>query len=126
LYALNAVLPAIRSPGAGLVVISPQLPGFSKDMNTKQNLDFDILYDSGNQTAEMFGIMMRLPDELIAVYKKLSVDLVRFNGDNLWRLPVPARFVIDRGGIVLAVEADPDYTTRPEPDDTVAALRALA
>jgi peroxiredoxin len=69
---------------------------------------------------------MQLPDELIAVYKKLGVDLVRFNGDNLWRLPVPARFIIDRGGIVRAVEADPDYTTRPEPDETLAALRGLA
>jgi peroxiredoxin len=123
---LNAVLPTIRSPGAGLIVISPQLPSFSKDMHAKQNLKFDILHDSGNQTAEMFGIKMQLPDELIAVYKKLGVDLVRFNGDNLWRLPVPARFIIDRGGIVRAVEADPDYTTRPEPDETLAALRALA
>jgi peroxiredoxin len=123
---LNAVLPTIRSLGAGLVVISPQVPSFSKDMHTKQSLEFDILHDSGNQTIEMFGIMMRLPDELIAVYKKLGVDLVRFNGDNLWRLPVPARFIIDRGGIVRSVEADPDYTTRPEPDETLAALRALA
>ena len=123
---MNAVLPTIRSLGAGLVVISPQLPSFSKDMHTKQSLEFDILHDFGNQTIEMFGIMMRLPDELIAVYKKLGVDLVRFNGDNLWRLPVPARFIIDRGGIVRAVEADPDYTTRPEPDETLAALRALA
>jgi peroxiredoxin len=116
----------MRSFGAGLVVVSPQLPGISKDMHTKQSLEFDILHDSGNQTAETFGIMMRLPDELIAVYKKLGIDLVRFNGDDLWRLPVPARFVISRGGIVRAVEADPDYTTRPEPEETLAALRALA
>jgi peroxiredoxin len=122
---LNAVLPTIRSLSSGLVVISPQLPAFLKDLKAKQNLDFDILHDAGNQTAEAFGIMMRLPDELIEVYKKLGVDLPRFNGDNLWRLPVPARFVIDRGGVVRAVEADPDYTTRPEPEETVAALRAL-
>jgi len=122
---LNAVLPTIRSLGSGLVVISPQLPAFLKDLKAKQNLDFDILHDAGNQTAEVFGIMMRLPDELIEVYKKLGVDLPRFNGDNLWRLPVPTRFVIDRGGIVRAVEADPDYTTRPEPEETLAALQAL-
>ena len=122
---MNTVLSAIHALGARLVVISPQLPAFLKDLKTKQNLDFDILHDAGNQTAEAFGIMMRLPDELIAVYTKLGVDLVRFNGDTLWRLPVPSRFVIDRGGIVRAVEADPDYTTRPEPEVTLAALRAL-
>jgi peroxiredoxin len=122
---LNAVLPTIKSMNANLVVISPQLPGFLKDLKTRQNLDFDILHDSGNQTAAAFGIMMQLPDDLVAVYKKLGVDLARFNGDNLWRLPVPARFVIDGKSVVRAVEADPDYTTRPEVDVTLEALRGL-
>jgi peroxiredoxin len=39
---------------------------------------------------------------------------------------MPARFVIDRQGIIRAAEFDPDYTTRPEPGDTLAALRRLA
>jgi len=38
---------------------------------------------------------------------------------------MPARFVIDRQGVVRVAESDPDYTTRPEPEDTLAALRAL-
>ena len=38
---------------------------------------------------------------------------------------MPARFVIDRAGVVRAAESDPDYTTRPGPEDTLAALRAL-
>ena len=38
---------------------------------------------------------------------------------------MPARFVIDRGGIIRSAESDPDYTTRPEPEETLAALRAL-
>jgi hypothetical protein len=39
---------------------------------------------------------------------------------------VPARFVIDRAGIIRSANADPDYTRRPEPADTLAALKALA
>jgi peroxiredoxin len=122
---LNAVLPTIHSLGAELVVISPQLPVYLADLKTKLKLNFDILHDAGNAVAEAFGIAMRLPDELIEVYQKLGLDLVKFNGDEFWRLPVPARFVIDRGGIVRAVEADPDYTRRPEPEVTLEALRAL-
>ena len=39
---------------------------------------------------------------------------------------MPARFVIDpRGNDPGPAESDPDYTTRPEPADTLAALRAL-
>jgi peroxiredoxin len=122
---LNAVLPTIRSLNASLVVVSPQLPAFLKELKEPGKIDFDILHDAANQTAEAFGIMMRLPDELIAVYRRRGVDLERFNGDHLWRLPVPARIVIDKAGKVRSIEADPDYTTRPEPDATVAALRAL-
>ena len=47
------------------------------------------------------------------------------HGDDSWTLPMPARFVIDRQGIMRWRDVDPDYTTRPEPADTVAALRAL-
>ncbi len=39
---------------------------------------------------------------------------------------MPARFVIDQGGVVRAVDADPDYTVRPEPEETLAKVRALA
>jgi peroxiredoxin len=39
--------------------------------------------------------------------------------------PIPTRFVIDRNGIIRAAQSDPDYTTRPEPSDTLDALRAL-
>ncbi len=123
---MNTVLPTIRSLGAEIVVISPQLPRFLKDLKTKSKLEFDLLHDEGNQVAEAFGIAMQLPDELIAVYRKNGIDLPRFNGDQSWRLPVPARLVLDRTGIVRAIEADPDYTTRPEPEETVAALRAIA
>jgi len=60
------------------------------------------------------------------VYRTFPLDLEKFDGDASWTLPIPARFIIDREGIIRAAEADPDYTTRPEPDDTLRALRILA
>ena len=123
---MNAVLPSIRALGAELIVVSPQLPVFLADLKAKLKLDFDILHDAGTGVAESFGVAMPLPDELIEVYKKIGVDLVKFNGDDLWRLPVPSRFVLDKEGIVRSVDADPDYTTRPEPETTLDALRRLS
>jgi peroxiredoxin len=38
---------------------------------------------------------------------------------------MPARFVIDRDGIIRAVDADPDYTRQPEPARTLGILRGL-
>ena len=84
-----------------------------------------MLHDFGNQVAEAYGLAFTLPDDLRAIYIKFGIDLARGNGDGTWRLPVPARFVIDRQGIVRAVDADPDYTRRPEPARTVEILRGL-
>jgi peroxiredoxin len=89
-------------------------------------LSFELLRDFGNAVAEAYGLVFTLPDDLRAIYTKFGIDLARGNGDGTWRLPIPARFVIDRTGIIRSANADPDYTRRPEPADTVAALQALA
>lgn len=86
---------------------------------------FEMLRDLGNRVAESYGLVFTLPDDLREIYTKFGIDLARGNGDGTWRLPVPARLVIDRQGIVRAVDADPDYTHRPEPADTVKILEAL-
>ena len=86
---------------------------------------YAMLRDFGNRVAESYGLVFTLPDDLREIYTKFGIDLARGNGDGTWRLPVPARFVIDRQGIVRAVDADPDYTRRPEPADTVKILEQL-
>ena len=57
------------------------------------------------------------------MYRGFGLDLEKANG--AWTLPMPARFVIDRAGIIRAADVDPDYTRRTEPAETVAVLRAL-
>lgn len=73
--------------------------------------------------AEAFGLAFTLPEDLKAVYLGFGNDLAVKNGDPSWRLPIPARIVIDRSGRVRSVQADPDYTTRPEPESTLQILR---
>jgi peroxiredoxin len=107
------------------VVITPQLEAFSKQMQQKLKLNFDILSDPHNQVASQFGLTFALSEELKGVYGKFGLDLARFNGDDSWTLPMPARFIVDRQSTIRRAAADPDYTTRPEPDETVKALREL-
>lgn len=84
-----------------------------------------MLHDFGNRVAEAYGLVFTLPDDLRAIYLTRGIDLARGNGDGTWRLPIPARFVIDREGVIRAADADPDYTRRPEPARTVEILRGL-
>jgi peroxiredoxin len=106
-------------------VISPELPDRTREMAASQKLEFPILWDPQSAVAEAFGLAFTLPGDLRQVYLSFGNDLEARNGDPSWRLPVPARFVIDAGGIVRFVQADPDYTRRPEPETTVQALRAV-
>jgi peroxiredoxin len=122
---LQAVLPQIKSFGANLIVLSPQQQKYTRPGAEKQGLGFPILTDPDNKVGEAYGLAFRLPDDLIEVYKKLGVDLPRFNGDESWRLSIPARIVIRVDGSVAAAEADPDYTHRPEVGPTLDVLRDL-
>jgi peroxiredoxin len=94
-------------------------------MAAKQKLTFPILWDENSKVAEAFGLAFVLPDDLREVYRSFGNDLAVRNADASWRLPVPSRFVVDKAGIVRAVQADPDYTHRPEPETTLEALRKV-
>lgn len=72
-----------------------------------------------------YGLAFALPEDLRQVYTKFGVDLAKANGDDSWTLPIPARFVVDRLGIIRQADADPDYTRRSEPAGTVEILRSL-
>jgi peroxiredoxin len=126
LEALQAVYGEIRGLAAELVVVSPELSNFSADLAAQQKLSFPILSDHGLAIADAFGIAFTLPDDLRGVYlNTFKNDLAKRNGEPSWRLPMPARFVIDRDGIIRSAQSDPDYMVRPEPEDTVAFLRTL-
>jgi peroxiredoxin len=122
---LQAVLPEIEALGASLVVLSPQLQEFTKPGAERHKLTFPILTDPNNEVGESYGFAFRLPDDLIGVYKANGIDLAKFNGDDSWRLSMPARVVIGRDGVIVSAEADPDYTHRPETEETLAVLRRL-
>lgn len=118
-------LTALKSLGANLVALSPQLPVHSLGLIDKQRLGFDILRDAGNDYTAQLGLRFALPPELVPIYQGFGIDLPDCNGEPSWTLPMPARLVVDRQGIVRATDIDPDYTVRPEPAATLAALQAL-
>jgi peroxiredoxin len=107
------------------VAISPQVEEQSKKIVRQHKLAFDVLLDPGNQIAAQYGLRFALPEYLRPIYTEFGADLTKFNGDGSWTLPVASRFIIDQSGIIRSVEADADYTNRPEPSATVAALKSL-
>jgi len=90
-----------------------------------KNLSVELLSDPGNQTAEKYGLVYTFPEDLKKVYLQFGVDLPKYNDDESWRLPMPARYIIDQEQIVRYAEVSPDYTVRPDPSHTIAALKKI-
>lgn len=127
LEALDEIVPELQSLGGTLVAISPERPERTSELIAQKNLRFDVLYDAGNAVAERYRVGYVFPQYLLELYLDiLKHDIAAFNDDNAWKLPMPARFVIDRQGIVSEAKVDPDYRQRPEPADSLAVVRALA
>lgn len=84
------------------------------------------MFDQDNQVAEQFGLVHGIPDYLKELYVGFGIDLEKTQGNSNWQLPMPARYIIKADGTIAYAESDPDYTTRPEPEHTLEALKALS
>ncbi len=122
---MQQVADTLKEHGATIVAITPQLADQSRELTEKHGIGFDLLSDPGNAYAAKLGLRFTLPDDLKQVYLSFGNDLAARNGDDSWTLPMPGRFVIDTRGIVRAVDVDPDYEHRPEPQKTVEDVKAL-
>ena len=125
LRALQAKLPEITAAGATLVAISPQTPDSSLTTAEKFELAFPVLSDVGNVVADSFGLVHSLPESLREFYESVGFDLPGRNGDETFRLPLPATYVVAPDGVIAWRFVDSNYTRRAEPDDVIASLATL-
>ena len=108
-----------------MVAISPQLQNYNREFIEEKKLNFEILSDPGNEVAQLYGLRFKFPDDLKEVYLRFNIDLQKYNGDDSWTLPLPTRLIIDRNGIIRYAAINADYTVRPDPEETTAALKEI-
>ncbi len=97
-------------------------------LTEKNRLTFPVLSDFRNAVAHQFGIVFRIGDKVQDLSRNVfKNDLALRNGEDSYELPVPATFVIDGRGIVRFAHVNVDYMTgRAEPEEVIAALKAIA
>ena len=125
LDALKKVTEEFKALGANFIAISPQLQSFNREFREEKKLTFEILSDPGNEVAQRYGLTFKLPEDLKEIYLKFNIDIEKYNGDDSWTLPLPARLIIDQEGIIRYAEINADYTVRPDPEETIAALKKI-
>jgi len=123
--ALQRQLGQIEALGASLVGVSPELPDTSIATVERHQLRFEVLSDRGNAVATQYGLLSEVDEAIRPMYLEFGFDLPALNGDDSWGLPVPATYVLDPSGLVVAAYVDKDYTKRMEPSGIIDALRAL-
>lgn len=124
LRALQQVLPEIKSLGANLVALTPELPDNSLNTQEKNELSFEVLTDKDSEVARRYGLVFKLSPET-AKYYKAAFDLEVYNGNDSDELPLAATYVIDTSGKITYAFLDADYRKRAEPTEVLNALKAL-
>lgn len=114
----------LRDRGGVMVAIGPQIERQSDFMAGQHGIPFPVLSDPGCAVAAQFGLVYTVPEYHRHYYRSILVNIPFMNGDDSWRLPLPATYVIGRDGRVLFAEAHADFRVRPEPEEALAACAA--
>ncbi len=123
--------PQLRERGALLVAISPQTLRQSDFTVQQYHFQYPLLQDANSELAEQFGIAYPVSATLQRYYRSILVNIPFINSgknvmaapdDSVWKLPLPATFVINQEGFLTFSEAHADFRVRPEPEEVLAAI----
>lgn len=120
----RVLAPQLDERGVALIAISPQKPDGSLTMQEKHSLAFTLLSDPGNAVARALGVLTAPPDAVHEAQRQAGLDLTEVNADGGTGLPMPTTLVVDPDGAIRWIDVHPDYTSRSEPADIIAAVDA--
>ena len=120
------LVPALGERGFELIAISPQKPDGSLTSAESNELTYSVASDPGNHIATALGILTEPSPDSIAAQIKLGLDLTEVNADGGTALPMPTVVVVDAAGIIRWIDVHPNYTTRSEVPDILAAVDAVS
>ena len=126
LEARRDLYPVVRERKGLMVAISPQTTRQSDFTRDQHSIPFPILFDEGCRVGEQFRLAYTIPPFHQQHYRNVLVNLPFVNGDQSWRLILPATYVIASDGTVLFAEAHADFRVRPEPEEALSRLPAIA
>jgi peroxiredoxin len=118
--------PALARDGVALVAVSPQSPDGSLSAQEKNDLTFTVLSDPGNTIANRLGVLTAPTDDAQAAQRTIGLDLLSVNADGTPGLPMPTVVIVDASGVIRWIDVHPNYTTRTEVADILAALKTLS
>ena len=115
----------LAARGIQVVSIMPERGEYTRKVRSLTDETVTVLSDIDNGYALSVGIVMWLGDEVRALYQQFGLDIERYQGNATWFVPIPATFVLDGDGRVIARKVDPDFRTRMDIEDILLAIGTL-
>ena len=119
------LVPRLAERGFELIAISPQKPDGSLTSAESNELTYSVASDPGNQIATALGVVFEPSSDSVAAQMKLGLDLTEVNADGGKALPMPTVVIVDSAGIIRWIDVHPNYTTRSEVPEIMAAVDAV-
>ena len=112
----------LAARGAQVVSIMPERAEYTSKVRALTKDTMMVLSDVDNGYALSLGILMWLGDTVRGLYQQFGLDLERYQGNGMWFVPIPATFVLDRHGRIVARKVDPDFRCRMDMEAIQTAL----
>ena len=95
-------------------------------MAKENGFTFPLVQDTNQALADELRLTHGFPEDLSKVYLQFDIDVPTSNGADEWKLPMPASYLLDKNGVICQAAINPDYSQRPEPEELLEQLKALA
>jgi peroxiredoxin len=121
---VGSVEEEILQMGYQIVAVSPDSPASLRESLSKQELGYRLYSDSDMSLARGFGLAFHVDDATVEKYKWYGIDLDKATGRSHHDLPVPAVFIVDKGGVIRFAHTNPDYKVRLSAEEILAAAKS--
>lgn len=119
-------LGALDAAGGTFVALTPEKPEIAAATREGVKTEYEVYSDGSHEAAKAFNVHFVVDDDTRSKYEKYGLHVDKANVSGTWELPAPATFVIDAEGVIRWAFADWDYTKRADPDEVIAAVKALS
>jgi peroxiredoxin len=125
LRSLAEINDEIERLGARAISIMPDSARFTEAYAAQNSLPFPVLSDIDLGYSLSLGLIFWVGNEIQELYKQAGVDLEKYHGNQAYFLPMAAKFIVGRDGLVKARQVNTEFRERMEPKVIIAALREL-
>jgi peroxiredoxin len=110
--------------GAKIVSIVPDRQIYTAQLREQTRNHITILSDIDNGYALSLGLVLWLGERIKDIMRGRGQHLDAYQGNDGWFVPLPATYVLGKGGRVLARKVDPEFRSTMEIDDIIEALKS--